>query len=292
MSRYRIGRLGFTLVELLVVIGIIALLLALLLPAIGRARMQAQIVVCMANQRSMFYAARQCMIDHNGNFAVVGNVVVDPTKDPMAFGQMQRRFILFTGRDGQRRPAPATAVIGYYMGIVPSIDTRDEIEAMLPSRTYLRIFQCPADSDPPAHWVVNFVKHEDEDILEPVSYGFNDYICGRDRFDRIWHPADIAFFMDINPTKEPNRNQQFVGAWQGASLWDIWDNNLIPSNQALRPGVPWDKYRHGRRINVTYADGHTETAYMPPDDFHRGDFGRISMSRNVYGPDPPDSWLP
>ncbi|MFW6038929.1 MAG: type II secretion system protein [bacterium] len=59
---------GFTLVELLVVISIIALLIALLLPALRAARFQAKLTMCKSNMRQCLTALNTYAIDY-GEFA-------------------------------------------------------------------------------------------------------------------------------------------------------------------------------------------------------------------------------
>src|SRR5690606_4393347 len=69
---------GFTLAELLVVIGIIGLLLSLLLPALSSARRSARSVACLSNLRQIAGLAAGWAVDHHNFLPLDGEVSLPP----------------------------------------------------------------------------------------------------------------------------------------------------------------------------------------------------------------------
>lgn len=61
----RAGLRGFTLIELLVVISIIAILVGILLPALGASRRSARVAACLSNQRQLLVAVTAYAVEYN-----------------------------------------------------------------------------------------------------------------------------------------------------------------------------------------------------------------------------------
>jgi prepilin-type N-terminal cleavage/methylation domain-containing protein/prepilin-type processing-associated H-X9-DG protein len=75
-------RKGFTLVELLVVIGIIAVLIAILMPALQRARMQAQRAACASNLHQIALLSIVYATDNKGHFPFIQSYDPDVMANP------------------------------------------------------------------------------------------------------------------------------------------------------------------------------------------------------------------
>jgi prepilin-type N-terminal cleavage/methylation domain-containing protein/prepilin-type processing-associated H-X9-DG protein len=96
---------GFTLVELLVVISIIALLMAISLPTLSRVRKQARATVCLANLHQWGIVAAICASESNGHLPHGGLLSAGPMAMELASRSRQTRDIFLCPMAS--RPSPS-----------------------------------------------------------------------------------------------------------------------------------------------------------------------------------------
>ncbi len=240
------NRRAFTLVELLVVVAIIALLLGILLPALGQAKKIAQGAVCASNVRQLFLANTTYATNFRDHFALAARDINGNNLERW-HGKRTTKNDVFE---------PAKSDMADYFG------------------SEGRVKQCPAFDD---H--VEQVGQSDAFEAGCGGYGYNStYIGGRyDRYGQFtfsatsytegaWHSARIS---EIN---SPGQTVMFTDtAFIKNAQLELIAYSFIelpyihikagPSPSPNRPN-PSIHFRHAERANVAWADGHIDGQTM------------------------------
>lgn len=255
-------RAAFTLVELLVVIGIIALLISILLPALNQARQQAQMIKCKSNMRQIFASVLMYAQDNKGILpAVPGQTcTIGSTKWPMGWWCKGTGMIDLS--DGTMIPY-----------LPPTLASR------------LQIFSCPTDAADGDDRMVG-AGTTFSIGRRNFTYSFNAYI----NYNANAKPAPIYedYYIISYPNNPPhsiNLSQIHRSADKVLIVEEKWPNDssgqLIGVNggQPSSQDVPAD--RHNGYGNFIFCDGHAES--VTPRDFYSNCTHTANGTINVTG---------
>jgi prepilin-type N-terminal cleavage/methylation domain-containing protein/prepilin-type processing-associated H-X9-DG protein len=264
ISRKRRG--GFTLVELLVVIGIIALLMSILLPALNKARQQAYQVKCANNMRQVFFAVRMYTDANKGGYPIPPRVEnTDASK-----GSDRIAYFMIGGANNQ-----GSGVVDYDQGVLWPY-----LAANKKSRE--QVFNCPQDSD--AYRPIRRGNLLDDSAYHRnFSYSFNAQLRGDPRVNGVQNPDPSPFDkpLGIKESQVVHPAQKFL------ICEEEWPNDGCCFYYPGFNGNNQDDIiakRHIKRGNQGFADGHVVACN--PNDYGMDPNGPIAdanRQRQRYG---------
>ncbi len=239
---------GFTLVELLVVIGIIALLIAILLPALSSARSQANTLKCSSNLRQIGTITQMYAGENKGWIPRDYNHGTQYLTGQYLYAEQFGKYFL---KDFVSVGAQDTSA------------TRDI--ALKPQFARIEVYQCP-------------VFPNEEQQLDYVANGFqisSEYFkSGRAQptvnITQIKRGSEILYLTEGNGNLVaggPNNNPA-----PDYSAHDVWqDSHITGTASTGRRILELTDRRHRGIINCLYIDGHVESKLvkdLKPTDFY------------------------
>jgi prepilin-type N-terminal cleavage/methylation domain-containing protein len=252
-------RNGFTLIELLVVLATVALLAAMLLPALAQTRQNSQVIECLANQRQLAVAWMMYARDNNDKLVPVGSLQFQPPSlgvNPLTDPDLQPGGGLAQFCPGNLQSSVMTA--GHYY--------TNWIKAGLiyPYIQNIAVYKCPADlSMVPYNFPATFPRPSER------TYSVNCYVGGMQ-----WWNQNYKLYRKLSDMNRPGPSHTWVFIEESPASIDDCYFALDPDNPNLWYNSP--AVLHGNASVITYADGHFEA--------HRWTDGNMINDKNPQAP--------